>query len=113
MKSMLRKILDVEKNARLRTAEAEEYRKRELSGLDAAEREIIDKRMADAVQKVSEIRAQLEKKQSIGRDILRELNEKNEERLDRIYADNAERWADELYAGVLGIAPGVTGNDGN
>ena len=101
MKSTLSEILEVEKNARLRINEAEEYRSRIVDDAKTQRDKIIAESIEAARGKVVVIREQLERRASEKSAALEERSESDLEKLEKRSAEKLEEWSRELYERTL------------
>ena len=100
MNETLKTILDMDKKAQQKVAEAEEYRKDAVASLSAKKDAVIEdetqKARESAVRRSERLRAQGGKNLSA----VKEKNEKILEKLEKLYAENADSWVDEIVANV-------------
>lgn len=100
MKEMLQVILDMDKNARERVAQAEKYREREINALSEKKTLIT----AEENQKALDFAHKRSQKQrSEGEAYLRGVSERNRkisEGIDKAFEDNEEKWIDTIVKNV-------------
>lgn len=100
MNSMLKTILDIDRQAQQKVAEAEEYRNNAIAELNNKKNGIIEKEMKkakDSAQRRSQrMKAGNEKNLSE----IREHNAAVLENLEALYSQNADKWVDEIVLNV-------------
>ena len=100
MNETLKTILDMDKKAQQKVAEAEEYRKNAVASLSAKKNAVIEDetRMAkESALRRSERRRAVEGKNLSA---VKEKNVKILEKLEKLYTENADSWVDEIVANV-------------
>ena len=98
---MLKSILDIDKQARIKKEKALSYRKEIYDNIEAEKKEIINTEMETARQKVKTVEKSFKKGIEKRIKDLKAENEKKLKELNKKQQDNQQRWVDELYTRVL------------
>lgn len=100
MNETLKTILDMDKKAQQKVAEAEEYRKNAVAGLSAKKASVIEdetrKARESAVRRSERRKAQSQKNLTE----IKQRNEKILENMEKLYSENAEKWVSEIVSRV-------------
>lgn len=103
MNEMLRTILDMDKEARKKLEEAENYRREAVAGLSAKKAAVVEdetRKAKESAQRRSATR------KSEGEKNLAEIKERNRkitDNLNSLYEKNADRWVEEIVNNVTKI----------
>ena len=101
MDKMLKSILEMDKKSRIQAEEAEDAKKKAFDELAQIRTSLIEKRLSEAKKTVEKIR---EKELADAAQTAAGLKQKNEtarEKLKAVYAENREKWVEELYSRVI------------
>lgn len=101
MDEMLAQILEMDKKSRKQAEEAEEAEKKAFEELTMIRTSLIEKKLAEAQKTVAEMREKELQKAEKKADEFRMKNEAAKERLQAVYAENKEKWIDDIYNRVI------------
>lgn len=100
MNEMLKTILDMDKQAQQKVAEAEEYRNSVISGLSSKKNAVMEdetrKAKESALRRSERRKTQSEKYLSD----IKERNGKVLEKMEKLYSENAEKWVSEIVENI-------------
>lgn len=103
MNEMLKTILDIDKEARKKLEEAENYRREAVAGLSAKKAAVVEdetRKAKESAQRRSDTRKSENEKN------LTEIKEKNKkitDNLNALYEKNADKWVEEIVNNVTKI----------
>lgn len=100
MDNILKEILEMDKKAQLRMQEAEDYRKKAMSELEARKESIIAEETDRARKRIADSN---EKKKRSGEAYLDDIKERNEKilnKMNKTCEENFEKWVDDIVSAV-------------
>ena len=101
MNEMLAKILEMDKISRKQAEEAEEAKKKAFDELTMIRASLIEKKLAEAQKMIADMREKELDKAAQTAAGLKAKNEAAKEKLQAVYAENREKWVEELYSRVI------------
>lgn len=97
MDEMLKSILEMDKKSRVQAEEAEETKRKAFDELTSIRTSLIEKKLSEAKNTVEEIRRKELENAAEKAEALRQKVGIAREKLNTMYAQNSERWADEIF----------------
>lgn len=101
MDEMLAKILEMDKISRKQAEEAEEAKKKAFDELSLIRTSLIEKKLADAQKTISDLLENKLKESDQKATELRTKNKAAQAKLHAAFAENGEKWVNDIYKRVL------------
>jgi len=101
MNEMLAKILEMDKISRKQAEEAEEAKKKAFDELTLIRTSLIEKKLAEAQKTIAELREKELNESARKAAEMRAKNETAQAKLKTAYAENSEKWINNIYRSVI------------
>lgn len=101
MEKMIDAIVEMDKKARLRAQEAEEYKSNQMKALDGKLKEIDDKYSAYTAQEMERLAAESDQEIRRRTQEIEQAGSRAADRLERAYGAGADAWVDEIVKRTL------------